>query len=286
MKTKKIIVFGANGMLGRYVTQYFKLKNYDVAPITRTNLDLAGNRVEESVFRLIMNYNADQLIVINCAGIIKQRKGADMFSMLRVNSEFPHILDYLSKMHPRIKNIQISTDCVFSGMDGEYLEDSIPDPVDDYGRTKLMGENPNSCIIRTSIIGEEIFNKLSFLEWAKASKGKKVIGFENHYWNGVTCLQLAKYLEDKIRKNHLHKGVRHYFTTDSEFDYDFISKRHLLQLISDEYDLKLKIELEKDSETVDRILITNYKTNPTPLFKQQIKELKEFGSILKYGWND
>ena len=36
--------------------------------------------------------------------------------------------------------IQLSTDCVFSGKKGMYIEKDSPDADDIYGRSKIMGE--------------------------------------------------------------------------------------------------------------------------------------------------
>ena len=50
--------------------------------------------------------------------------------------------------------IHVTTDCVFSGKDGNYNENSIHDETNDYGISKSLGELCDTTIIRTSIIGE------------------------------------------------------------------------------------------------------------------------------------
>ena len=62
--------------------------------------------------------------------------------------------------------------------------------------SKSLGELCKPTIIRISIIGEEVNNKRSLLEWVKSNSGKEINGYENHYWNGVTCLQLAKIVNE------------------------------------------------------------------------------------------
>ena len=51
-----------------------------------------------------------------------------------------------------------STDCVFSGKEGNYKETSIPDADDIYGLSKRLGEieDKNALTLRTSIIGHEL----------------------------------------------------------------------------------------------------------------------------------
>src|SRR5205807_571074 len=79
-------------------------------------------------------------VVVNCIGIIKQTEAAnDPVESIATNALFPHQLARLTAAR-KIKLIHVSTDCVFSGTKGNYTEDDPPDPVDLYGRTKLLGE--------------------------------------------------------------------------------------------------------------------------------------------------
>jgi dTDP-4-dehydrorhamnose reductase len=50
------------------------------------------------------------------------------------------------------KNLQIvhiTTDCVFNGELGNYIESSFHDCIDDYGKSKSLGENPHLTTLRT-----------------------------------------------------------------------------------------------------------------------------------------
>src|SRR5207244_2190179 len=99
-------------------------------------------------------------VVINAIGIVKQRATAhDPVLSITLNSLFPHRLAALCRSS-RARLIHFSTDCVFSGRRGDYSEDDNPDPVDLYGRSKLLGEVDGSGVltIRTSIIGRELEN--------------------------------------------------------------------------------------------------------------------------------
>ncbi len=130
----KVFIFGANGMLGRYLVQYLS-SDFEVIPITRKEIDLQKN------FSLIVekyNFKSDD-VIINAAGIIKQREYSPE-ELIRVNSLFPHFLSTLS-----CNVIHITTDCVFSGNDGFYTEDSLHDCLDDYGKSKSLGENHQSA---------------------------------------------------------------------------------------------------------------------------------------------
>lgn len=254
----RVFIFGANGMLGSYLTKY--LKNfYDVIPITRKNIDLTQN------FLLITSkykFNSDD-VIINAAGIIKQRNYSAE-ELIRVNSLFPHFLSTLE-----CNVIHITTDCVFSGKDGSYNENSLHDCLDDYGKSKSLGECKDLTIIRTSIIGEEIYNKKSLVEWVKSNQGTIVNGYINHFWNGVTCLELSKHIVSLIDNSNYWKGVKHWFSPDT------VSKYHLVSYINEIYELN-NIVNPVMSEYCDRSLSTLYNSPITTTIRDQILELKNF----------
>ena len=166
--------------------------------------------------------------------------------------------------------IHITTDCVFTGNKGSYTESDIHDISDVYGRSKSMGEPLNSTIIRTSIIGEEKNTKRSLVEWIKSNKDKTVFGFTNHLWNGLTCLQVAKVIDEMIQKNIFWKGVRHVHSPRS------LDKQQLVQLISDIYNLNITITPKETDQKCDRSLSTNNPTFDIPDLSIQIQEMKNF----------
>lgn len=255
----RVFIFGASGMLGSYLTKY--LKNFfDVVPITRKNIDLNGN------FLLITSkykFNSDD-VIINAAGIIKQRNYSAQ-ELIRVNSLFPHFLSTLN-----CNVIHITTDCVFSGKLGSYDEDSLHDCLDDYGKSKSLGECKDLTIIRTSIIGEELHNKKSLVEWVKSNQNTTVNGYINHFWNGVTCLELSKYISTLIDSNNYWKGVRHCFSPDT------VSKYQLVSYIDQIYELNNTINPVM-SEYCDRSLTSVFDNQIKKSIREQIMEMKEFG---------
>jgi dTDP-4-dehydrorhamnose reductase len=136
----------------------------------------------------------------------------------------------------------------------------------------LLGDQTQeSCIIRTSIIGEAKGGNNSLLEWAKKNKGKKVKGYMQHFWNGITCLEWAKLAYEIISgKMKVWKGPRH-ISSDS-----VISKTQLLGMISDIYDLDLEI-VSTRTEYCNMTLTSNWNNNirRTSLI-DQIQEMKDY----------
>ena len=259
----RVFIFGADGMLGKYLTQYIS-SEFEVIPITRNEIDL-----QKDFSHITDKYDFHSHdVIINAAGIIKQRNYSPE-ELIRVNSLFPHFLSTLD-----CNVIHITTDCVFSGKNGSYTESSPHDCLDDYGKSKSLGENANLTIIRTSIIGEELKNKKSLLEWVKANQNKCINGYLNHFWNGVTCLELSKHIKDIIKNKSYWKGLRHYHSPDT------ISKYQLVSDINEIYELQNIINPIMVDYS-DRSLSSKYTSPVVKKIKDQIKELKDF--ILQSG---
>ena len=189
--------------------------------------------------------------------------------MIKVNSLLPHILAKV-KAKKNCQVIHITTDCVFSGKDGFYTEESLHDAKDEYGKSKSLGESALNTNIRTSIIGEEILNKKSLLEWVKSQNNKQINGYDNHYWNGVTCLELAKQIKNMIENKNFWNGTKHFFSPED------ISKYNLILLIKKIY--KLNISVIKKPSTINcfRNLRTIYSNPVTTSIEKQIIEQKNY----------
>jgi dTDP-4-dehydrorhamnose reductase len=261
----RVFIFGANGMLGRYIHSYFNGK-FEVIPLTRKEFDisLSFNSVSDYLFD---NYNlSSNDIIINAAGIIKQRDFCKK-QLIVVNSLFPH---YLGDLDCNV--IHITTDCVFSGLSGKYDENHLHDCLDDYGKSKSLGENESLTVIRTSIIGEENINKKSLLEWVRSQENNDVYGYLNHFWNGVTCLELSKFIRSLIHEQDYWKGVRHIFSPDT------VSKYELVSCISEIYNLGINI-ISKEVEFCDRSLTTIYTPKIAKTIFEQITEMKNFNLL-------
>jgi len=269
----KIYIFGSNGMLGNYMKSYLS-NYYEVISLTRDDYDLNDLSIDSLTYFLSNKNIKEYDVVINCAGVIPQastQRELDSKLYLKINSIFPVILSMLCEKF-NTKMIHITTDCVFSGKTGNYNELSEQDETNDYGMSKSLGELCNATIIRTSIIGEELLNKRSLLEWVRSNAGKKINGFTKHMWNGVTCLQLSKIVNKIINEKLCWNGIRHIFSPRS------VSKYELVSLINEEYKLNIDVK-PLETEICDKTLSTVYDTNSLfdiPDLVEQIKETNSF----------
>lgn len=263
----KVFIFGSTGMLGTYVCKYFSMKGYDIVPISRKDIDLST--VTKSIVMHSTIGRGD--VVINCAGLIKQRKDVTVYDFIKVNTMFPHLLAEVCDAK-KAKLIHISTDCVFSGEVGDYDESCPHDATDIYGRSKSLGEPENASVIRTSIIGEEKFNRLSLVEWVKSNKGNIVNGFVNHTWNGITCLEFAKICEVMIKEDLFWKSVKHVHSPT------IVTKCDLVEAISRIYDLEVEVTPMEAGSHCFRHLKSNRDDViiEVPELYTQIEEIRKF----------
>jgi dTDP-4-dehydrorhamnose reductase len=273
----KIYIFGSTGMMGNYIQKYLSTK-YDIISITKNEINIL-NVTHDSLDMFISNYNPNPNdIVINCMGIIPHTTTDNVNnarSFIIINSLFPIMLSFMCKKY-NMKFIHITTDCVFSGSSGNYNEDDISDENKMYGMSKSLGELACGTIIRTSVIGEENKKKNQFLEWVRNNKNKEITGYDNHYWNGVTCLQLAKIINQIIDKDMYWNGVRHIFSPN------IVSKFQLANIINDIYNLNINIKKFITDCNIDKTLSTIYEINNMfniPDLTNQIIELKNYTKI-------
>lgn len=265
----KIYVLGASGMLGKYVSTYLN-DNHTVINVNRDTID-AANQSQENLYTLLTSIGVEKNdVVINCMGTIKPRVDSlgDLNAIL-VNSIFPRFLANVCEIM-NVNLIHPTTDCVYTGLKGSYNETDKYDVGDVYGMSKAMGEPSNCTVVRTSIIGEEVGQSRSLVEWVKSSSGKTVNGFTNHFWNGVTCLHFAKICEQIIETNNFWVGIRHIHSNT-------VNKKELIEMISEIYDLGISVNPMETPVKCDRSMSSIYETGITvpPLF-DQIKEMKDF----------
>jgi dTDP-4-dehydrorhamnose reductase len=267
-KINKIIVFGSTGMLGKYISTFFNKTEYNVICINERITKESLQNIEEW---LVIHNIDNKTCIINCIGQIPQRisNSFDNKTYFLINSIFPYILWNNCKKYGA-KLIQPTTDCVYSGKKGNYVETDIHDEAGLYGMSKSLGEPLECTIIRTSIIGRELYNKKSFMEWVINSKDE-INGWSNHYWNGITCLEYCHVIFKIINENIFWKGIRHIYSPT------IVSKYDLACYINDLFELNLKINKLESNEIVNKTLSSIH--NETFVKKtliEQINDIKNF----------
>jgi dTDP-4-dehydrorhamnose reductase len=257
---ERVLVLGAAGMLGHKLFQCLSASRDTLAVVRLPWAELSGlarqilprERTLDGVDAADWDGLAKKLddvrpaVVINCIGVIKQRAEAcSAIPSLTINALLPHRLaEHLALWGGRL--IHFSTDCVFSGTRGHYLEDDQSDAVDLYGKSKYLGEvaTGNAITLRTSIIGRELTGHRSLLDWFLLQRGKSIRGFRRAIYSGITTNQMASVVQLIIDEHPTLSGL---FQVVSEP----IGKYDLLILLREAYGLDTPIEPD-DSEICDR----------------------------------
>ena len=256
----KILILGGSGMLGHklieilsqnhevFATYRAEVANYEKYEFVNTknsygNIDvLELDKVENVVAEVEPDF------VLNAIGLIKQKKDSKNYiSSLKINSLLPHqFAEICNKFGAKL--VTFSTDCVFDGAKGNYLETDEPNATDLYGKTKELGEvtGSNHITLRTSIIGRELSTSHSLIEWFLSNCGKRIKGYTKAIYSGFPTIEIADILENFIFPNNNLKGLWHVSSEP-------INKFELLTLLKQK--LKLDIEIEPfDDFAIDRSL--------------------------------
>lgn len=266
----KILILGADGMLGHIVKQYFIEQKYTVKGTSLTIGQDYQYDITENIKDLegyIYDFKPD--VVINCIGLLNNVAEENKPLAILLNSYFPHYVDKVCREH-HSKFIHVSTDCVFDGLKGKYNENSFTNATSFYGQTKALGEirNNKSLTLRTSIIGPDINdNGVGLFQWFMNQK-EEIYGFDKVLWSGITTLEFAKCMEKAI-KNDL-TGLRHAVNNDE------IDKYSLLNIINDTFNKKINIK--KNSDIIsNKSLIRQTDFNfHIPNYKRMIEEMKDW----------
>jgi dTDP-4-dehydrorhamnose reductase len=256
MSSQKVLILGVTGMLGHALfNQLVNDEHFDVFGAARKSFDDFKDFFPAECCSKIMTpvYGEDfesltlcltglkPDVVINCMGIIKQSPSVkNALRTITMNALLPHRLAVICKAIGA-KLIHISTDCVFSGNTGNYLESDIPDPQDLYGRTKLLGEviDEHCLTVRTSIIGHELKSSSGLLEWFLSQKDS-IKGFTYAIYSGFPTVELARIIREFVLPNFAtgNSVLRGLYQVSSEP----ISKYGLLRKIATIYQKPIEIE--------------------------------------------
>jgi dTDP-4-dehydrorhamnose reductase len=256
----KVLVLGASGMLGnamvRKLSENQSLEVYgtlrSVANLRHFDHHIADRLIpgidvenQDSLVNILAKVGPD--VVVNCVGLIKQLADADdPLIALPINAMLPHRLSRLCSLGGA-RLIHMSTDCVFNGRRGGYVESDASDAEDLYGRSKYIGEVsvPHAITLRTSIIGHELGSKHGLVDWFLNQPGP-VKGYANAIFSGLPTVELARVVSELILPRPDLSGVYHVAAAA-------ISKYDLLKLVANVYQKPGSIERD-ETVVIDRSL--------------------------------
>lgn len=224
-----VVILGSDGMIGARLFEALQNSEFTIYGSTRRqNLDFKFFLDAQAPnFENSLDFLPTGSYLVNCIGLIRHKisEGLEVDAWY-LNSEYPNRLAQYA-LNNNLKLINICTDCIYSGKDGSYDENSPPDPTDIYGETKAAGEINNLAVmnLRTSVIGPEVETAIELLSWVLSSAPNSTLkGYTNHLWNGVTSASLAKIISGIIRKNCFEPGIIHLVPDNKISKYDLISE--------------------------------------------------------------
>jgi dTDP-4-dehydrorhamnose reductase len=255
----KILILGGDGMLGHQlltllrerhevkVTLRQDLQAYAAARLFSPDNAFCGVdvRAADRLLAVLANFHPEA--VVNAVGIVKQRPdGLDVIPNLEINALLPHRLALICAA-TGARLFHISTDCVFSGNRGQYREDDVPDPVDIYGHSKLLGEVTHAGVItlRTSIIGRSIYRNASLIDWFLRQQGR-IKGYRNAIFSGFTTKEVSRVIAMLLERHTAASGLYHLSSSA-------ISKYDLLVRLRDRLGRSIEITPD-DTVRIDRSL--------------------------------
>ncbi|WP_217190899.1 dTDP-4-dehydrorhamnose reductase family protein [Pseudomonas shirazica] len=257
----KIMVLGASGMLGNAVFKHLAADpRYDVWGTVRSAAVFKYFSAAEQS-RLLNGVdvlNQDDLlsllnehrpaVIINCTGLIKQLSTAnDPLAVLPINSLLPHRLQKMASLIDA-RLVHVSTDCVYAGDKGMYVEADASDAQDLYGKSKYIGEvsdASNAITLRTSIIGHELTSNKSLIDWFLSQAGA-VKGFRRAIFSGLPTVEIGRIIGDYVLPNAQLNGLYHVSA-------EAINKFSLLEKVAKIYGKSVSITAD-DSLVIDRSL--------------------------------
>lgn len=212
----KIIILGANGMLGSMMTFVGNKERRTIVPLTRKEFNVIDDPIDK-----LRTWIDSDCCIVNCIGAIPQKKYSES-EFRTLNTDFSLALAGFCETHS-VPYIHISTNCVFSGKHDNCLETDVADAEDVYGRSKLAGESTRyGVVIRCSIIGPEFGTHNGLMEWFLHNTAPYVNGYADSFWNGVTTLELSNIIYARIDSRKFSHDLVHVYSNTTVTKYELL----------------------------------------------------------------
>ncbi len=194
------LIFGGSGQLGQELGRRIKnaVMTFNKKQIEGIKINLENPlEIEDTIIKLRPE------IVINTAAMTDvDGCERDKERSMKINAEsVRHMVRAASVVKSYF--IQISTDYVFDGEKGNYFENDLPNPLNYYGLTKLLGEAyalsyDYSLVVRTSGVYSNNKNNFPLLVLTSLKQGKQINAVEDMYYSPIHSSQLAEAIIELI----------------------------------------------------------------------------------------
>ena len=281
----KILILGLSGMLGHKLFSYLQKQNtYELYATTTTNFEIElpnfkilnkrnifFSKTQDIEYLENIFFKIKPDLVINCIAILKESFfDLNPLKFVEINTIFPLKISKSSKRFG-FRFIHFSTDILYADTNKLSCENDKISLSGPYAASKFLGEvkNNNSLTIRTSIIGHQLKNKSSLLEWFLSNEGKSVNGYSNVIYSGLSTTEISKIIHKSIIPNNDLKGIINISSNP-------ITKLELLKKIKKYYKINVRINNDPSiisNQTLDSVLFNNKTGYFVPNWDIMIKEM-------------
>lgn len=236
MSNNKINIILGNGQLGSELIN--KLPN--AIQLTRKDLDLSDSNLEYNLAKNLENIDIETIINTTAyTNVDKAEQEMDL--AMQINANAVKIIAKYCQLR-QIKLIHYSTDFVFDGKKVDpYIENDPSNPIQHYGKTKLIGENfaleynDKTIIPRISWVYNMSFENNFIKKILNAALKRSELSIVNDQLGGTTSVaDLANATNEVLKKldsEFKNWGIYHLATKNfanrfevTEFAIDYASK--------------------------------------------------------------
>jgi dTDP-4-dehydrorhamnose reductase len=222
----KVLVTGANGLLGQELIKLLLEKRFEVVATSKGPQrikQIPGHDFVYEDFDITNGLASNKVLITHHPDVIIHAAAMTQVDECELNKIDCYNINvtatrFLIEAAKDIKArfIYISTDFIFDGAGGPYKEDAEPKPLNYYGSTKLSAETEviesglEWCIIRTVlVIGKSGSTRTNIISWVKQKleKGEKIKVVDDQFRTPTFTEDLARGVVLVVEKN--AKGIFH-----------------------------------------------------------------------------
>jgi len=228
-----LLVTGASGLLGLNLSLRATELGYKVTGFVHSH-PLQGTPFDVREVNLINNSSALKTLeetkpdaVIHCAALADLNAAERSPSLAQaLNVDVPGMIAEWT-FRRGMPLVHISTDAVFDGQKGDYVETDSPNPLSVYAQTKLAGEhivqeaNPDALIARVVFYGWSLTGQRSLSEffYNNLKDHQTVKGFTDTFFSPLYVEDLGEILLEMLEQK--LKGIYHVVSPGSLSKYEF-----------------------------------------------------------------
>ena len=225
-----VLVIGS-GFLGGNIVNEFRNNeikvigtNYNKNSSDEIHFDITNM---DSIVSCVKKYSPQ--VIINCAANVNVDKLENNEKLaFSINAYGAESIARVCKNN-KIRLLHISSDAVFDGKKGMYVEEDVTNPVNIYAKSKMLGEKlisknlENYVIIRTNFYGFHKQDKFLF-NWilSKLKNNERFPGFNDVFFNPLEVTNLSKMIYELSEKNFC--GILHLSSDEIFSKFEFATK--------------------------------------------------------------